>query len=193
MAAINSAPPPFGVCCSQERPHHRPHPHTRRTAPACYRGGADCRRGQTPGPLERGSPTGNAPTPAFVLVDAARPEGPRCHGASHDGRAPLLRCCRGPVTLVPQGWGPPLRAQERCGGTDWSARPAAHCNSAEGGPLSLVPGPPPRVTFRRVVAPLRGPGQSPVLPFACCVGSLRSVGRCGRCSRWCRFRGRGAQ
>ena len=46
----------------------------------------------------------------------------------------------------------------------------------------------PRVTFRRVVAPLRGPGRSPVLPFACCVGSLRSVGRCGRCSCGCRFR-----
>ena len=42
--------------------------------------------------------------------------------------------------------------------------------------------PPPRVTFRLVVAPLRGPGRSPVLPFACCVGSLLSVGRCGRCS-----------
>ena len=41
---------------------------------------------------------------------------------------------------------------------------------------------PPRVTVRLVVAPLRGPGRSPVLPFACCVGSLRSVGRCGRCS-----------
>ena len=51
----------------------------------------------------------------------------------------------------------------------------------------------PCVTFRRVVAPLRGPGQSPVLPFACCVGSLLSVGRCGRCSCWCRFRVRGAQ
>ena len=38
------------------------------------------------------------------------------------------------------------------------------------------------VTFRLVVAPLRGPGQSPVLPFACCVGLLLSVGRCGRCS-----------
>ena len=50
-----------------------------------------------------------------------------------------------------------------------------------------------RVTFRLVVVPLRGPGQSPVLPFACCVGSLRSVGRCGRCSCWCRFRVRGAQ
>ena len=35
------------------------------------------------------------------------------------------------------------------------------------------------MTFRLVVAPLRGPGRSPVLPFACCVGSLLSVGRCG--------------
>ena len=52
---------------------------------------------------------------------------------------------------------------------------------------------PPCVTFRLVVAPLRGPGRSPVLPFACCVGSLLSVGRCGRCSCWCRFRVRGAQ
>ena len=50
----------------------------------------------------------------------------------------------------------------------------------------------PRVTFRRVAVPLRGPGQSPV-PFACCVGSLRFVGRCGRCSCWCRFPVRGAQ
>ena len=48
------------------------------------------------------------------------------------------------------------------------------------------------MTFRRVVVPLRGPGQSPVLPFACCIGSLLSVGRCGRCSCWCRFRVRGA-
>ena len=53
--------------------------------------------------------------------------------------------------------------------------------------------PPPCVTFRLVVVSLRGPGQSPVLPFACCVGSLRSGGRCGRCSCWCRFRVRGAQ
>ena len=49
------------------------------------------------------------------------------------------------------------------------------------------------MTCRRVAVSLRGPGQSPVLPFACCVGSLRSVGRCGRCSCWCRFRVRGAQ
>ena len=53
--------------------------------------------------------------------------------------------------------------------------------------------PPPCVTFRLVVVPLRGPGRSPVLPFACCVGSLLSVGRCGRCSCWCRFCVRGAQ
>ena len=58
-------------------------------------------------------------------------------------------------------------------------------------------GPPPSwtpcVTLRLVVAPLRGRGQSPVLPFACCVGLLLSVGRCGRCSCWCCFRVRGAQ
>ena len=58
----------------------------------------------------------------------------------------------------------------------------------------LASGPPlPCVTFRRVVVALRGPGQSPVLPFACCVGSLCSVGRCGRCSCGCRFHVRGAQ
>ena len=34
---------------------------------------------------------------------------------------------------------------------------------------------PPCVTFRLVVALLRGPGRSPVLPFACCVGLLLSV------------------
>ena len=42
--------------------------------------------------------------------------------------------------------------------------------------------PPPCVTFCVVVVPLRGPGQSPVLPFTCCVGLLLSAGRCGRCS-----------
>ena len=49
------------------------------------------------------------------------------------------------------------------------------------------PPPPPIVTFRRVAVCLQGPGQSPVLPFACCVGSMLSVGRCGRCSLWCGF------
>ena len=38
-----------------------------------------------------------------------------------------------------------------------------------------------------------GPGQSPVLPFACCVRLLLPVSRCGQCSCWCRFRARGAQ
>ena len=52
---------------------------------------------------------------------------------------------------------------------------------------------PPRVTFRWVAVSLRGPGQSPVLPSACCVGSPRSVGRCGLCSCRCCFRVRGAQ
>ena len=46
---------------------------------------------------------------------------------------------------------------------------------------------------RRVAVSLRGPGQSPVLPFACCVGSLRSDGRCGRCALWRGFRVGGAQ
>ena len=52
---------------------------------------------------------------------------------------------------------------------------------------------PPCVTSRLVVVSLRGPGQSPVLPFACCVELLLSVGRCGRCSCWCRCRACGAQ
>ena len=50
----------------------------------------------------------------------------------------------------------------------------------------------PCMTFRLVVVSLRSPGQSPVLPFACCVGSLLSVRRCGRCSCWCHFRVHGA-
>ena len=39
--------------------------------------------------------------------------------------------------------------------------------------------PPPCVTLRRVAVSSWGPGQSPVLPFACFVGSLCSGGRCG--------------
>ena len=35
----------------------------------------------------------------------------------------------------------------------------------------------PCVAFRRVALSLRGPGQSPVLPSACRVGSLLSDGR----------------
>ena len=48
----------------------------------------------------------------------------------------------------------------------------------------------PCVTFRLLAVSLQGPGQSPLLPFACCVGLLLSV---GRCSCWCHFRVRGAQ
>ena len=50
----------------------------------------------------------------------------------------------------------------------------------------------PCVTFRLVVVSLRGSGRSPVRPSACCVRSLLSVSRCGRCSCWCRFRVRRA-
>ena len=53
--------------------------------------------------------------------------------------------------------------------------------------------PAPRLTFRRVAVSVRGPGQSPVLPFACCVGSMLSDGRCGLCSLWCCFRISGAR
>ena len=49
------------------------------------------------------------------------------------------------------------------------------------------PHPTPCVTFRRVAVSLRGPRQSPVLPFACCVGSMLSDGRCALCSVWRRF------
>ena len=56
---------------------------------------------------------------------------------------------------------------------------------------SAPPG--PRVTARQVAVSLRGPGQSPILPFACCVASILSDGRCGWCSLRCRFRISGAQ
>ena len=76
--------------------------------------------------------------------------------------------------------------------------PASHTNQLLGSHLQHLWIPPlqetpPCVTFRLVVVSLRGPGRSPVLPFACCVGLLLSVGRCGRCSCWCCFRVRGAQ
>ena len=74
----------------------------------------------------------------------------------------------------------------------WSTTPPYTASAAHSLPDPTTP-PPPCVTFRLVVAPLRGPGQSPGLPSACCIGSLRSVGRCGRCSCWCRFRVRRAQ
>ena len=55
---------------------------------------------------------------------------------------------------------------------DWAkARKKIWPNLSKGGGGSG--GCPPCVTFRRVAVSLRGPGQSPVLPFACCVGLLR--------------------
>ena len=72
----------------------------------------------------------------------------------------------------------------------------SHSNTALSEPLEGSHSNPkhnPRLTFRLVVVSLRGLGQSPVLPFACCIGLLLSVGRCGRCSCWCRCRVCGAQ
>ena len=108
---------------------------------------------------------------------------PRC-GLS----APSCACSR---PLMPP---PPPQGR---GGGGREGDGTRHEGPAVGGRTSLAHGRravrPPCVTFRLVVAPLRGPGRSPVLPFACCVGSLLSVGRCGRCSCWCRFRVCGAQ
>ena len=58
------------------------------------------------------------------------------------------------------------------------------------GPLN-PPTPTPCVTFRRIVVPLRSLDSHPFFPSH--AASLLSVGRCGRCSCWCRFRVRGAQ
>ena len=49
----------------------------------------------------------------------------------------------------------------------------------------LGPWPAPADPFRPVVVSVRGPEQSPILPFVCCVGSLPSDGGCGLCSCWC--------
>ena len=99
---------------------------------------------------------------------------------------PPLHACHNPVCLHLEGG-----LKKRLGYCIALKHPGLRPGlSLRGGGVST---PPPRVTFRRVLAPSRGPGQSPLLPFACCVGSLRSVGRCGRCSCWCRFRVRGAQ
>ena len=114
--------------------------------------------------------------------------------SSGDASRPLATPCTSSGSCVPRRI-PVISSGSCCTArAPWQERPPTH-----GPPLghdALVhrtPTPAPCVTFRRVVVPLRGPGQSPVLPFACCVGSLRSVGRCGRCSCWCRFRVRGAQ
>ena len=119
------------------------------------------------------------------------------HNVSHVGYtvAPPLRR-RSPRST---GLGPcPCRGTLLGAGAspDQSPHPSVHGSACHKCPepfQAAPPPPPPRVTFRLVVVSLRGPGRSPALPFACCVGSLRSVGRCSLCSRWCRFRVRGAQ
>ena len=46
----------------------------------------------------------------------------------------------------------------------------------------------PCVTSRRVAIYLQGPRHSPVLPFACCIGSMLFDGCGGQCYLWCPFR-----
>ena len=60
----------------------------------------------------------------------------------------------------------------------------SNLNGQEMGHYGRKPYPfvPPCGTFRRAAVSSRGPGQSRVLPFACCVWSLCSGGRCGLCS-----------
>ena len=121
----------------------------------------------------------------------------RCFGRASDGVGrPLKRAkdrhrmCRGPAEVRQRLPQPQLVCHPRCehmGPGKREYRRIGSCARARTNPLPPVPEPPPPgtapcVTIRLVVAPLWGPGRSPVLPFACCVGSLRSVGRCGRCS-----------
>ena len=113
-------------------------------------------------------------------------------------RFPSARSTPVPFTLRGSGaaHGPPAAPALRREQASVLTRPrGVHLHFAVhfGGCLATGTPPTPRVTFRWVADSLRGPGQSPVLPFACCVGSLSSVGRCGRCSCWCPFRVRGAQ
>ena len=122
-----------------------------------------------------------------------------CQGKLHSGfRRPvavqtLLRLSR----YRPHRTWHPLTGRGPCtGGFVSNPRPPAFFMTAPGGGggcKGITPPPPLCVTFRRAAGSLQGPGRSPVRPFACCVGALRSVGRCGRCSCWCCFRIHGAQ
>ena len=110
-----------------------------------------------------------------------RRQGPVVHPARPPRDNTGRRCEEG------KKWQMPREQREGVRGCDSTASGWAHASGL------WATSPAHCVTFRLVVAPLRGPGQSPVLPFACCVGLLLSVGRRGRCSCWCRFRVRGAQ
>ena len=66
-----------------------------------------------------------------------------------------------------------------------------HCRKLPKGQCWLPP--PPCVTFRQVAVSLQGPGQSPLLPFACCIGSMLSDGSCGLYPLWCCCHVSGAQ
>ena len=82
-----------------------------------------------------------------------------------------------PASLVQRpGLNPRLCASDGVGGADGVGHKPDNPQTA---PLCDIPS---GCSF------FTGPRQSPVLPFACCVGALLSVGRCGRCSCWCRFR-----
>ena len=132
-------------------------------------------------PSARHSPTGRCGAGPLQIRHCARGRG------GGGGSAGASACARlRPYPSAPRPWTRPLRCA--------MAPKKGRTKRAPEAPGSVFGrSPPPCVTFRLVVAPLRGPGRSPVLPFACCVGSLLSVGRCGRCSCWCRFRVRGAQ
>ena len=167
-----------GAACgppTPRRPRSRPGP--ARTPPRCRRR-TTCAGGR---PVGRRPSAGAAGCRARRLGGPARDTGTRGHGArawgrGQDGGGRWITAERG-------GWG---------GGGAVEAAVLPDTSLAHGYPPKQL-WLPPCVTFRPVAAPLRGPGRSPGLPFACCVGSLRSVGRCGRCSCWCRFRVRGAQ
>ena len=91
-------------------------------------------------------------------------------GARQRATGLIRRCVR-----VTRWWGGGgCRARWAAATGEWTAAATPEGQEFRGGALRT-----PRVTFRRVVVPLRGPGQSPVLPSACCVGSVRSVGCCG--------------
>ena len=99
----------------------------------------------------------------------------------------------GPPSAAPEHCNSPYRPQSTGGGVFLGAiqgDPKPYCLPAEDRGrtiplhqvLHLAVGPslftgrhPPCVTFRLVVSPLRGPGRSPVLPFACSVGLLLSA------------------